>query len=97
MGACGCFSSIGIYWGLPYVAQVDEKINVQSNYIASLKKNVQNKIDENVEKIQQTQDEINVCNVDVATKSGTIADKMKDAANLEKLQKRMEKRSPWLL
>jgi len=70
---------------------IDEKINIQNSYISSLKKDVQNKVDENVEKIQQTQDEINVCNVDVATKSNTIAEKMKDTANLEKLQKRMEK------
>lgn len=70
---------------------IDEKINIQNSYISSLKKDVQNKVDENVEKIQQTQDEINVCNVDVATKGNTITDKMKDTANLEKLQKRMEK------
>jgi DNA repair exonuclease SbcCD ATPase subunit len=70
---------------------IDEKINIQNSYINSLKKDVQNKVDENVEKIQQTQDEINVCNVDVTTKSGTIAEKMKETANLEKLQKRMEK------
>ena len=70
---------------------IDEKINIQNSYIDSLNKDVQNKVDENVEKIQQTQDEINVCNVDVTTKSNTIDDKLKQTANIDKLTKRMEK------
>ena len=70
---------------------IDEKINIQNSYIDSLNKDVQNKVDENVEKIQQTQDEINVCNVDVTTKNNTIDDKLKQTANIDKLTKRMEK------
>lgn len=70
---------------------VDEKINIQSSYIDSLKKDVQNKVDENKVKIEQTEAEIDACNIDVASKGSTIDQKMKDTAGLEKLQKRMEK------
>ena len=41
---------------------IDEKINIQNSYISSLKKDVQNKVDENVEKIVIVMDEIDAMN-----------------------------------
>ena len=70
---------------------IDEKINIQNSYIDSLNKDVQNKIDENNLKIQQTQAEIDAIVVNVTTKSNTIDDRLKQAANIDKLTKRMEK------
>lgn len=70
---------------------IDEKINIQNSYIDSLNKDVQNKVEENKVKINQTQSEIDVLGVDVATKNGTIDEKLKKTANLDKLTKRMEK------
>ena len=70
---------------------IDEKINIQNSYIDSLNKDVQNKVDENNLKIQQTQAEIDAIVVNVTTKSNTIDDRLKQAANIDKLTKRMEK------
>ena len=70
---------------------IDEKINIQNSYIDSLNKDVQNKVDENNLKIQQTQAEIDTIVVNVTTKSNTIDDRLKQAANIDKLTKRMEK------
>ena len=70
---------------------IDEKINIQNSYIDSLNKDVQNKVDENKLKIQQTQAEIDTIVVNVTTKSNTIDDRLKQAANIDKLTKRMEK------
>lgn len=70
---------------------IDEKINIQNSYIDSLNKDVQNKVDENNLKIQQTQVEIDAIVVNVTTKSNTIDDRLKQAANIDKLTKRMEK------
>ena len=70
---------------------IDEKINIQNSYIDSLNKDVQNKVDENKLKIQQTQAEIDTIAVNVTTKSNTIDDRLKQAANIDKLTKRMEK------
>ena len=70
---------------------IDEKINIQNSYIDSLNKDVQNKVAENNLKIQQTQAEIDTIVVNVTTKSNTIDDRLKQAANIDKLTKRMEK------
>lgn len=70
---------------------IGEKINIQNSYIDSLKKDVQNKVDENKVKIEQTEAEIDMCNIDVTVKGNTIEEKMKQTANLDKLNKRMEK------
>ena len=70
---------------------IDEKINIQNSYIDSLNKDVQNKVDENNLKIQQTQAEIDAIVVNVTTKSNIIDDRLKQAANIDKLTKRMEK------
>ena len=70
---------------------IDEKINIQNSYIDSLNKDVQNKVDENKLKIQQTQAEIDAIVVNVTTKSNIIDDRLKQAANIDKLTKRMEK------
>jgi DNA repair exonuclease SbcCD ATPase subunit len=70
---------------------VDEKINIQNSYIDSLKKDVQNKVDENNVKIEQTEAEIDMCNDDLTIKGKTIEEKIQQTTNLDKLTKRMEK------
>ena len=70
---------------------VDEKINIQNSYIDSLKKDVQNKVDENNVKIEQTEAEIDICNDDLTVKGKTIEEKIQQTTNLDKLTKRMEK------
>ena len=70
---------------------VDEKINIQNSYIDSLKKDVQNKVDENNVKIEQTEAEIDMCNIDLTMKGNTIEEKIQQTTNLDKLTKRMEK------
>ena len=70
---------------------VDEKINIQNSYIDSLKKDVQNKVDENNVKIEQTEAEIDMCNIDLTMNGNTIEEKIQQTTNLDKLTKRMEK------
>ena len=70
---------------------IDEKINIQKSYIDSLKKDVQNKVDENNLKIEETQTAISGIETTISEKNTTIETKLKDTAGLDKLQKRMEK------
>jgi DNA repair exonuclease SbcCD ATPase subunit len=70
---------------------VDEKINIQTSYIDSLKKNVQDKVDEYLANIKATEEIIESQRKEVESITSTIEEKLKSTANLDKLQKRMEK------
>jgi len=70
---------------------IDEKINIQTAYINSLKKDVSDKVEVNKLKIQTTNVEIEGIEYTIDTNSTSIDEKMKDTANLDKLTKRMEK------
>lgn len=70
---------------------VDEKINVQTNYINSLKKDVQDKVNENHNNIKQTNILITQIQNDIDDNSAAIETKLAETSGLDKLQKRMEK------
>lgn len=70
---------------------VDEKINVQTNYINSLKKDVQDKVDQNHNNIEQTNILITQIQSDIDDNSAAIETKLAETSGLDKLQKRMEK------
>lgn len=70
---------------------VDEKINIQTSYIDSLKKNVQDKVDEYQANIKATEKLIESQRKEVDNTTTTINEKLEATAGLDKLQKRMEK------
>jgi len=70
---------------------IDEKINVQKNYIDSLKKDVQNKVDENELNIANTERLIEELQDQINSNNDVIETKLKDTLGLDRLQKRMEK------
>jgi len=70
---------------------VDEKITIQTNYIDSLKKNVQDKVDEYQANIKATEELIESQRKEVDNTTTAINEKLEATAGLDKLQKRMEK------
>ena len=70
---------------------IDEKIGIQKNYINSLKKDTQDKVDGNNTVISETKNAIAVIQTNINKKNATIDSKLEDTAGLNKLQKRMEK------
>jgi DNA repair exonuclease SbcCD ATPase subunit len=70
---------------------VDEKITIQTNYIDSLKKNVQDKVDEYQANIKATEQLIESQRKEVDNTTAAIDEKLQATAGLDKLQKRMEK------
>ena len=70
---------------------IDEKINIQNSYIDSLKKNVQDKVDEYRASIKATEELIESQRKDIDRINDTINEKLQETAGLDRLQKRMEK------
>lgn len=70
---------------------IDEKISIQLGYVDSLKKDVENKIESNQEKIVISQTNIAALVAKITSHNSVIEEKMVLTKNLDKLKKRMDK------
>lgn len=70
---------------------IDEKISIQLGYVDSLKKDVENKIENNQQKIATSQTSIAALVAKITSHNSVIEEKMVLTKNLEKLKKRIDK------